>query len=235
MWKGWLTHLLPLQCLLCGGDSGRGISLCRPCEALLPWHGPACPRCAHHLSAAADPDLPCGACLRTPPPLARSLAAFDYAGPIPRLVAGLKFGHELAHAAVLGELLATRILAQESDWPEAILPVPLHASRLAERGFNQALELARPVARRLGLPLLSRACTRVLATPEQSTLTEAERKRNLRRAFAVTGPLPASLALIDDVITTGSTAAALARTLARAGVAEIRIWAVAKTRQGRPG
>lgn len=235
MWKGFLSQLLPAQCLLCGDDSRRAVSLCAACQTLLPWHGPACPLCVQALPADAPPDRPCGACLKNPPPVTHALAAFDYAGPIPRLVAGLKFGHDLGHAAVLGELLAGRVGALEASLPEALVPVPLHRRRLAERGFNQAVELARPLARRLGLPLLARSCERVKDTPEQSTLSEAERKRNLRRAFVVTGALPASVAIIDDVITTGSTVHALAGVLRQAGVRDIRIWAVAKTRHGPPG
>lgn len=224
----WLASFLPCVCLLCGALSGRSRCLCPVCEAALPWHGRACRYCAQLLPDDADPLLPCGACLQKPSPLDGVVAAFDYEGPVARLLTGLKFGHELSHAALLGELLG-ECLHQDSWRPEALLAVPLHRKRLQERGFNQAQELARPLAKGLGLPLLTGVCRRVVATPEQSRLGEAERKRNLRRAFVVDAPPPSRLAIVDDVLTTGSTARALAHALKRAGAGEVRLWVVAKT------
>lgn len=229
--------VLPSLCLLCGGTSDRRLSLCRACAAALPTHTPACPRCAHHLPPGSDPDRLCGACLKAPPPQDRSFAAFRYQSALPALVAGLKFGHQLSHGAVLGELLAQALVERRpaSPWPGAILPVPLHPRRLAERGFNQALELARPLAARLDIPLRPRAVERILNTPEQSRLSEAERQRNLKRAFQVREDLPDHVAIVDDVITTGSTVATLAAMLRSAGVSRIEVWAVAKTFHRRGG
>jgi ComF family protein len=111
-----------------------------------------------------------------------------------------------------------------------LVPVPLHPGRLAERGYNQALEIARVLGGGLDLPLDSRCCHRVAATPPQAGLDEVARRRNIRGAFAVHSPLPWSrVAIVDDVVTTGSTVSELARVLRRAGVREIEVWAAART------
>jgi ComF family protein len=155
-------------------------------------------------------------------------APYRYAAPLDRLIPALKFGGKLAHARLLGELLAEELAASGARRPELILPVPLHARRLRERGYNQALELARPVARALGLPLETRACTRLRATAAQSGLDLKARRANLRGAFAVPALGVKHVAVLDDVVTSGSTVAELARALARAGVERVDVWAVAR-------
>ena len=116
--------------------------------------------------------------------------------------------------------------------PELLLPVPLHPKRLRERGFNQALEIARPLGRRFQIPVEARACRRIRATRPQSELALAERRGNLRGAFAVRGALTARhLAIVDDVVTTGATVSALARVLLRQGVQRVDVWAVARRGQ----
>ncbi|MCA1798490.1 MAG: ComF family protein [Xanthomonadaceae bacterium] len=172
----------------------------------------------------------CGPCLRRPPPQSATVAAFAYAFPVDRLLLKLKFGNSLPPGRVLGELLAiaVRSTAPTLECPEAIVPVPLHPKRLRERGYNQALELARPVARALRIPVL-RACRRTRNTPPQSTLAGPERRRNLKDAF-VAEPQVAGLhlAVVDDVYTTGNTIAAVTRALYRAGAASVVAWCVAR-------
>ncbi|MBI2380357.1 MAG: ComF family protein [Gammaproteobacteria bacterium] len=231
----WLNQrpraFVPSLCMLCGRDSGRGISLCAACAADLPWHGRSCATCAARLPEAAPEGALCGACLRRPSPLAHCRALFAYQDPVARLLTLLKFGHDLAPGAVLGALMAEAALA----WPlpiAGVLAVPLPASRLKRRGFNQAQELAAPVARALGVPLLLKEVSRQAETAEQSGLSEEARKRNLRRAFTVLGPLPDSVLLVDDVTTTGTTLKALALTLQAAGVAQVSALVAAKTRYG---
>lgn len=117
-----------------------------------------------------------------------------------------------------------------ADLPQAILPVPLHQKRLQERGFNQALELVRPFAQKRGIPLLVNVCVRHRYTPDQVGLTALQRRRNLRGAFALREHgLPAHIAIVDDVITTGATALNLARLLKRAGVQTLQLWTLART------
>lgn len=157
------------------------------------------------------------------------LAVFRYEEPVRYLIRGLKFNARYSHARLLGSLLADRV-GRLTRPPEAIIPVPLHPSRYRERGFNQSLDIARAVARETGIPADPAACRRVLATNAQTGLTARERRRNIRRAFAVVKPLPyRHVAILDDVVTTGATAWELAKTLRRAGVAEcIEVWACAR-------
>ena len=148
---------------------------------------------------------------------------------MPLLVAGLKFHDRLAGGRLLGELLARHLLVRGGPLPELILPIPLHPRRLRQRGFNQALELALPLGRRLGVPLDRHSCRRNRATQPQTELDLKQRRRNLRNAFALAGPLPARhIALVDDVVTTGSTSNELARLLKRAGAERVEVWAAAR-------
>lgn len=154
---------------------------------------------------------------------------FDYASPVDHLIHRLKFRGALACGRLLGTLLATGLADRvRDDLPQCIVPVPLHRSRLAVRGYNQAMELARPVARRLGVPLDPYCCTRRRATMEQSALDAADRAANLRGAFVVSRCPGDDIAIIDDVMTTGHTVAALALALRQAGVGRIRVWVCAR-------
>lgn len=230
--------------------------MCRGCHGDLPWQREACARCALPLPPGAD-GLVCGMCLRRPPPQDAALAVFSYAPPIDFMVQRLKFRGELAWARTLGELMAREImrrLAEQSQLappktvqaqiirPEIILPVPLHRRRLAERGYNQALQLARPLSRALAVPIDTSLCERIRPTPEQSGLGAGARRANIRGAFALTAMSPsslpislqgASIAIIDDVFTTGSTAGALAHLLRRAGARHVSIWICARATLSR--
>lgn len=233
----WLNslqeRLYPPRCLLCGAPGHAGLDLCPGCLADLPRVAHPCFQCGQPLPAAAAAQTRCGACQKRPPAFDRCIAPLAYAGPVPLLVAGLKFHQRLAAGRLLGELLARHLLAREEPMPELILPIPLHRQRLRRRGFNQALELALPLSRRLGLPLDRRSCLRQRATEPQTALDLAQRRRNLRRAFTLTGPLPARhIALVDDVVTTGSTSSELARLLKRAGAERVEVWAAARALRG---
>jgi ComF family protein len=145
-----------------------------------------------------------------------------------KLIQRFKFDGDLAAGRLLGELLAD-YLAAAGDKPDCIVPVPLHPSRLKERGFNQAVELARPVNRRLKIPVRLDLCERVRATEVQSKLDAAERKKNLRDAFAVKRSVDGlHLALLDDVVTTGVTVETLARVLRDSGAKAVTVWSVAR-------
>lgn len=228
LWRN-LGHGLA-TCLLCGAPGAAGLDVCAGCWADLPRNHHSCPSCALPLPIGTPPDQSCGACQRHPPPYMRCFAPFQYAGLLPHLITGLKFQARLTYARLLGELLTQALLERGQPWPELLLPVPLHSSRLRERGFNQALELARFPARALGLRLETKRCVRRLNTPPQVGLVAAARRNNLRGAFALTAPLDVwHVALVDDVVTTGSTVAELAGLLRQAGVARVEVWAVAKT------
>lgn len=153
-----------------------------------------------------------------------------YESPVPYLVGAAKFRGRLACVRLLGQLLLDAVEIGGSPLPQVLIPVPLHPGRLAERGYNQALEIARVLGGGLGLPLDRRCCHRVTATPPQAGQDEAARRRNIRGAFAAQTPFPWSrVAIVDDVVTTGSTVSELARVLRRAGALEVEVWAVART------
>lgn len=218
--------IYPPRCLLCDAPGEGGRDLCRACLAELPHNLIACQLCA--LPLAAHEEGICGGCLKHRPPLDGSIIPFRYAPPLDHLLLGLKFSQRLVNARLLGELMADAIASRLDERTDCILPVPLHNSRLRERGYNQALELARPVSRRLGIPLANQLVVRSTATAAQSSLEKKERKRNIRGAFAVCGELPDHIAILDDVVTTGSTVNELAKVLRRAGAKRVVVWACAR-------
>lgn len=220
----WQGVLLPYRCLLCGAPGADGLDLCRDCAAELPRNGSCCQRCALPL-----PQLValCGQCQRHPPPWQRAWVPFRYAWPLDRLEAGFKFAGDLAAGRVLASLWQRE--PGPGERPELLLPVPLHAGRLRTRGYNQALELARPLARALGVPLAGAALQRTRATLAQTELGALARRRNLRGAFVATERTwPAHVALLDDVMTTGATLREACRALQRAGVRRVDVWALAR-------
>ncbi|MEW6352752.1 MAG: ComF family protein [Pseudomonadota bacterium] len=216
--------LFPAACALCGGAAAEH-ELCAACRAELPYNDTACPRCALPLAVNAL----CGQCQVAPPPYDAAFSLLHYAAPVDQLVQRLKFSAKLNLARLLGELLAERLAQRAAPPPELIIPVPLHRARLRTRGFNQALEIARPIARRLRIPLDYRNCTRVRATAVQSTLPAKQRAKNVKGAFRVLKPIAARhVALVDDVMTTGSTLHECATALRAAGVATIEVWTCAR-------
>ena len=227
--------LWPPRCLLCGEPGHGGRDLCVACVAMLPWNRSACGSCAMPLPPVeSDPaSAPtCGACLRRAPPLDQVLAACVYAMPLDRLLPRLKFHRDLAAGRLLAQLMAEAFAPAVQAWPRtaSLLPIPLHRARLRQRGYDQALELARPLSHALGLPLLADGLRRVRVTLPQSRLDSAQRRRNLKDAFAArAGPaLPAHVVLVDDVMTTGATLHAAAAALRRAGVARVDAWVCAR-------
>ncbi|MGN6313538.1 MAG: ComF family protein [Rhodanobacteraceae bacterium] len=222
---GALRALLPLRCLLCGARGESGLDLCAACLADLPRNDCRCARCALPLETPAPL---CGRCVRRAPPWDAAWAPFRYAYPLDRLEARFKFGADLA----AGRLLASLWIASQTpgERPQAIVPVPLHRSRLRSRGYNQALEIARPLAKALRIPLLHGGLRRTRATDAQTELSAPQRRRNVRGAFAahLDGDVPQHVAVLDDVFTTGATLAECTRVLKRAGVARVDVWALAR-------
>jgi len=234
--NNWLNNiqdwLLPRLCPACGLPCNQRDFLCSGCRASLPVIANACPRCAIPYMHA-DVRGVCGACQRRPPAFSSAVALYHYAPPIDHFIRELKFHHKLAMASLLGKELAAAV-QQLPDRPDVLVPVPLHPARLRQRGYNQAVEIARPVARALALPIDYVGIERVRDTASQAQLTRPERRRNLRRAFAARRDFTGlRVALIDDVMTTGETAHQLARILRSAGAADVAVWVVARTRPGR--
>ncbi len=226
---------LPPRCLLCGDrHEGDACDLCGQCARDLVRNDSACARCALPLPR---PAAACGECLRDAPPFDAAFAPFEYAHPLDLLLTRLKFGRSLAAGRVMGELWIAAIRTALADGaitrlPGALLPVPLHADRLRERGYNQALELARPLAAALGLRLAPELLRRERPTAAQTDLGAAARRRSLRGAFSFAPPrdgaAPDHVVLVDDVMTTGATVRECARVLKRAGIARVDVWAMAR-------
>ena len=209
------------DCLLCGAEGGREL-LCPACIGELPALGASCPRCALPSPAAAV----CGSCLNRPPHFDATLALWRYEFPCDTLVQALKYRARLALAGFFARSLASRPLPEV----DVVLPMPLHPKRLAERGFNQALEIARGLARNLGRPIAPRGVLRVKDTPPQTELPYEERAKNVRGAFLCKLDLSGvSVAVLDDVMTTGATLNELARVLKRAGATRVENLVIART------
>ena len=228
------ASLLPAQCALCGASCQE--MLCSPCRAqYLGQVRPRCRQCANPLTDAASV---CGRCLRRAPAYDATFTAFDYAAPVDQLLLQLKFGARLALAPLFAQLLqeaiADELRQPGRELPQLLCPVPLAAGRLAERGFNQALEIARPLARLLAIPLQPRLALRVRETRAQSGVAPGERQANLAQAFAVAPQHAAMLrgchvGIVDDVMSSGHTADVLAAAFKRHGAARVSVLAVART------
>jgi ComF family protein len=175
----------------------------------------------------------CGHCQQRPPNFDQVHAPFIYDFPIAQMISALKFNGRHGLAPLLGELLADELEGRIAT-PDVILPVPLHRRRLRERGYNQALELARPIARRRQCPLDTRSLMRDQATEALSHLDRKQRRRVIRNAFQLAPDFSARhVALVDDVVTTGSTVGEIAGLLVKAGVERVDVWALARTPQAR--
>ena len=217
-------RLAPLSCLLCGAASNAQ-PLCPGCRDDLPWHHqPQCPQCA-----IPTPDgRVCGTCLKHPPAFDCTHAALTYAFPADQMIPRLKYHGQLAIAPVLGACLAQAL--EHAPRPDRLIAMPLHPKRIRERGFNHATEIARTVASRLGLPLDLDSCQRIRDTPPQMGLKHNARRRNVRGAFTCSEEIQGQrIALIDDVMTTGTSLDELAATLKQAGAREVSCWVVART------
>lgn len=217
--------LLDSPCVLCGAPCA-GAHFCAGCRGILPWIRVACPRCGQPLARPLPDGLVCADCLLRPPPFSSARAPLHYRFPVDSALKALKFNGRLYYAPAFAALMVPEL--EHLPGVDALLPVPLHRRRHAARGFNQALELARPLARASGLPVLT-LTRRLRHTRPQAGLSAAERRRNLGGAFAVTRPLPCRHPLIvDDVVTTGETCAQLARALKAAGCDEVSVLAAAR-------
>lgn len=219
----WLT---PAACTLCTATLPTTGNICEPCLVSLPWLSSACEHCATPLTDA-EAGLLCGRCQQQTPSFAKAHALLRYAPPIDRLIQGIKYHDRLDWAQMLGERLAESVAPFAND-VDALLPVPLHRARLRSRGYNQSLELARPLLKRLRLPLL-RGVARTRATAPQTSLTGDDRAHNVRNSFTTELDLRGRrIAVVDDVMTSGATADALAHCLKQAGASHVEIWVVAR-------
>ncbi|HLG52605.1 MAG TPA: ComF family protein [Steroidobacteraceae bacterium] len=219
--------LFPATCYLCL-DPGQppALDLCAGCEADLPLNSRACPVCA---APVPDSRYPCRRCRRRGREFDLAFAPYRYEFPLVELIHRMKYRGQLPIARILGSLLGRQLASRGPPGVDAIVPVPLHAARERQRGYNQAREIAVFAARELRLPVHDRLARRIRATSEQAELPAALRRGNLHGAFAIrAGWVPPRVAIVDDVLTTGATAESLALALRQAGCRSVEVWAVAR-------
>ncbi len=205
------------------------VNLCTACQASLPLLTTHCISCAKPL--AIHTQRHCGACQKNPPLYEKVVTPFHYAPPLQPLIGELKFAGQLHRAKLLGKLLLPWLeeAYKEAALPQYLIPIPLHKKRLRQRGYNQALEIAKPLARSLKLPLKAQLLTRVKDTQAQARLRLKTRQHNVKQAFSVTKPLHGQhIALLDDVMTTGHTINAACHALKKAGCSRIDVWCVTR-------
>jgi ComF family protein len=219
--------ILPSRCVLCQGPGHADLDICQSCYQSLPFIQHACAQCALPLEGEARMDSLCGYCLNHPPVFDHSLSLLRYENKAVQLVTRYKFHNSLSYSKLLAELLLGQLINIEKA--DCMIAVPLHKKRLYQRGFNQSHELAKLISKRLGIPLTSRVVERVRETEKQTGLDAKQRRQNIRGAFAVMEPIQyRHVALVDDVVTTGSTVNELARVLKKAGVQTISVWSIAR-------
>src|SRR3989338_2298769 len=219
-----INWILPHTCILCHRKNDQQIDLCLDCENELPFITNACHACGTPLPTNTQI---CGQCIQQPPPYNNAFALFTYHPPITKLIYDLKFNRKLVNAKILGDLMAKYLKFENK--PDYIIPVPLHHKRLRERGFNQALEIARPIAKKFNIPLNIKSCKRIKHTHAQAMLPKNERKKNIKNAFIMDPNFQTKhVVILDDVVTTGQTVLELTHALQKNGVQKIEIWCCAK-------
>lgn len=226
-WRTTLDYLLPPRCVLCGLTSSS-ICICPSCTTDLPRPGLHCYQCG--LPLCSESDRICGACISNTPPFTRTVYPLQYRFPADRLVQAFKFKRQLAAGRVLSHLLCEYVRANDINHPDLLIPVPLHNWRMAKRGFNQASELGSYASKVLDIPLLTTALRRHRRTQAQSGLSRKQRRKNVRGAFYWHGLIRPGrhVALIDDVMTTGTTVTECTRVLKKAGAKRVDIWVAAR-------
>lgn len=227
-----ISLCLPNYCILCQASSEDTLNLCLHCRKALPeLSQPYCSQCAHPLNS--DKASFCARCLKESPAYQQTVAGWLYQFPIDYLINELKNQQRLSHAKVFSQLLTPKIQQhyQDQPLPDIIIPTPLHWRRLWQRGFNQSDELVRYLSHRFNIPI-QRCLKRIRYTEKQQGLNAKQRRHNLHSAFAVPHQQAIQgkiIALVDDVVTTGTTVQLMSECLLTAGAKEIHIWCIART------
>ena len=219
-----LNFLLPVSCGLCNATTGSRLPLCQPCQDELPIIVNACRNCALPLISAEV----CGRCQQKRPSCDAVHALLLYQEPVNFLVQQFKFNRKLEYGRLFSAMMAEK-MASLDERPDLLIPVPLHSSRLRTRGYNQAWELARQLSKIADIHASHRICQRIKKTPMQTGLKASERRRNLKKAFAITEEVKGlHICIIDDVMTTGSTLEAIASVLKSAGAGRVTGMVIAR-------
>ena len=230
----WLNYtqnrLFPPHCTLCGEKGEEGLDLCPDCLRELPWNKNCCPICALPLPVTEAQGTLGGRCSKKQPAYHRIHAAFIYKEPVDYLVNKLKFSSHFPSGRLMGSLLADYLTERSLSEIEILLPVPLHRSRLRERGFNQSAELARHISHATGIPWSPSLLHKMRKTRDKLGLNNKARKKNLRDCFHFDNRRQYNhVALVDDEVTTGTTITEITKTLIKSGVKTVEIFAIAKT------
>ena len=228
--------LLRQSCVLCNANidalQANNHAVCKPCQNDLPWHPTSsCPQCGLSSSGTV-----CGSCLNSPPDFDATKAVFLYAFPVDAMMQRYKYGNMLNLGDTFGKFLAEKIAlgTLNHNQVDLIIPMPMHPQRLKERGFNQALEIAKVLSKNSKEKLDYKSVERQTLTPPQASLPLKERVKNIKGAFKVnTDKLDMlqgkRIAIIDDVMTTGASLNELAKTLKKAGAVHVECWVIART------
>lgn len=226
-----INSVLPHHCLLCNTISQLDKDICQHCWLSLPWLLSSCAQCGRALDIAHTQPLTCGECLKKPPSYDTTIAPLIYQDAIIGLVTKLKFYHNLPAARLFAELIANRALAHylPKELPTLLIPIPLHSKRLRRRGYNQATLIAKHLGKLTKIPVNQYLCTRIRHTPPQSKKSAISRRSNLLGAFKMNKSCADQhVAIIDDVMTTGSTVGTLSQLLKQQGVERVSVWCVAR-------
>ncbi len=217
---------LPSICSLCNQFHNSPLAVCSFCIEYIQPLGAACHHCASPLPD--DGYLICGQCIKSPPHFDQAIIAYTFDEPLRSLLHQFKYHNGLYLSSFLTHLMLNAF-KKNPELPQCLIPVPMHSQRIKQRGFNQAAILANNLARTLNLPIDLTSCTKQINTAPQASLDGEQRKKNLHKAF-YSAPLNYDhVALVDDLLTTGSTANELALTLKKAGVKRVDIWCCART------
>jgi ComF family protein len=227
--KHIFNAILQQACILCASHKGGEHGLCSACQQSLPWHSaPKCPQCG----LLSDGQI-CGHCLQSAPSFDATRAFFSYEYPLDRLLQHYKYKESLHLADTFASLFIKHLF---NDCPinqtqtDLIMPMPMHNERLKQRGFNQALEIARLISKHRQIKLDFTSCQRIRLTPPQASLPLKERIKNIRGVFQCDTNLQGlNIALVDDVMTSGASLNELAKTLKQAGAAHVECWVIART------
>ncbi len=239
-----LFPTLTSDCYLCGCQSqpffnkikAKHISgknnapiVCDQCHQHLPISKNACSICGLPL-VASNTTTPCGECLKNSPPYDKTVSAFHYESPINDMITQLKYSAQFQCLSLLCDYLADKISQhyQNNDLPELIIPVPLHPKKRQLRGFNQSQLIAAKLSKQLNIKLNAQGVLRIKKTNAQSGLDSVERKHNMKNAFQINTQLPKHIAIVDDVVTTGTTVSELAKQARQHGATQIDIWCLAR-------
>jgi len=223
-----LAYLFPSRCILCLQASHHRIEICTDCSKRLPHNVLCCVRCALPLADDINTEVLCGRCIHQLPEFDYVHSLFRYDDDIIKLVHQLKFSGKISFARSIGEMLLAQLRNTEEQ-PDCLLPVPLHASRMRQRGYNQSIEISRVLAKAMALPIEITAIKRHRSTLAQTGLNAKQRKKNIRGAFSVVGQLNYQhILIIDDVMTTGATVNELAALLKKNGAVRVGILCIAR-------